>query len=683
MKIVYTLALQSDAEPGTGLGGDLVNDHVPRTLEGLPILRASHIRGLLREQVREIGSILGRDDLDSRLFGRPGQSMDCEGVLSVADAKANEESISRTRILSRTAINERGTAEEHTLRSTEAVAAQVRFTGSLQLTATEGSEADLAVRAALLSLPAVGGGRTRGSGSCLVTIEGENRTPGDLVKILATVSQLEVGSAPASGADTGSPGRESLGSGTAVLRLTFFAESPICCPQTPLTPRVNTIRSGFSIPASAVQGAVLHRLNRLSPELATACFEDDRFRPWPLHPCGEQEPEGVPIRVSLTHRVAKLAIPESFGEGEVQDEAIEPYDWKNVPDGSPLKAADGVLLLCDDGHVELWRAAHMPRVLSAHGVHHDRDSDTGRNLFTVEAMAPLCYRGLIALPASAAETLLESLSKDPTAFFGKGRGVRGRGRLTAEVVEDGRPPEWTSSTRTTGGEGKTILVAQSPLLLEDSPPNGELVAVEDEILSLFRDWCERFGLPTPVRGWGVAGIRFGWSRHRQDGKQRTRARRVLQPGAVVSFDQVLDPEKLAMALAAGVGGGRQLGFGAVASHPGKAAKERPGRSRLPTLSTNGAGALQVILGMVSRGTPLPSPSQISALQQRLARGGREQAAAYLQRQVEERGTRIWRRWEPIHKEIAALIDQYEPDEAAQALRTLIDLAITGSKEGKK
>ena len=80
MKLDYILTLVSDGEPGTGLGGDLVDDFVPRDTAGRPLLRASHVRGLVRERMAEIGSVIGRPDLDDVLLGRDGMGLDDEGI---------------------------------------------------------------------------------------------------------------------------------------------------------------------------------------------------------------------------------------------------------------------------------------------------------------------------------------------------------------------------------------------------------------------------------------------------------------------------------------------------------------------------------------------------------------------------------------------------------------------------
>ena len=52
--IEYTIELKTDAEIGSGLGGELVNDYVTRDSDGRPVIRASHIKGVLRQTLMEI-----------------------------------------------------------------------------------------------------------------------------------------------------------------------------------------------------------------------------------------------------------------------------------------------------------------------------------------------------------------------------------------------------------------------------------------------------------------------------------------------------------------------------------------------------------------------------------------------------------------------------------------------------
>lgn len=682
----FWITLTTDAELGTGLGGDIVNALVPRNHQGQLMLPGSHIKGLMRQTLRDLAASLGwNEDIELAIFGQPDAiTPGLESAIQLTDAVADVSAEQTVKLVTRTAVGANGVASDGSLRTTESISAGTRFRGQLRTNAPVGGVIDLGWRLALSAIAAVGGNRTRGSGICVVEIEGESRTPGELLVAidhayrsngLSSMPQGAVSAAHTSGKSY------SLSSKTVVLHLELHAETPICCPEIP--DKTNVITSGFSIPASTVQGLILTRLNQRDEALATALYSSQQFRAWPMHPCwlphpGESVPRAslpVPIRVSLTHRVAKFSAPDGYQPAHFADDALdpEPYDWTKVPGGAPLKASDGVLLLMPDGTVQLWKASTMPHVLSAHGVHSDPEAGGGRNLFTVDAMAPLIWRGLIVLPADAAEALLHDLGDNPLVSVGKGRSVRGSGRLYATQV-DGVPAEWQTRT------DHTVLVAQSPLLLPDRS-NGK--SAEAELLELAKQWANRNQLPTPKTAWANVGIRFGWNRHR-NGLQK--ACRVALPGSVIVFDNKLDSEQLAATLLKDAPGldGRERGFGAVSIHPGKAVALFEPRSSVPTVRTPSefAEAIRAVL-KIARKRPLPTPSQIRAVQQRLLPpGSRETAMNYFQHQL-KRTPHIWFAWEAIRNDMTDLLSRYSPPMACKALEVLADLAIAEQPEGGK
>ena len=681
-ELQYTIELHSDAEPGTGRGGEILNDTVPTDTEGRPTFPASHIKGLMREELRhlerhlnlgDLAGVLGnpaeRDEQSEERRGDGGQ----ESVCRITDAQANVAVTTGT--VTRTALDEySGTVKETSLRTTERIPAGTRFAGRLSIDAVENSREDLAARLSLLSIRAVGGGRTRGSGCCVITINGETRSPGELLRRLATAeptvrSPSSVQSIPAE------PGRDMT-----VLRLEFRAAGPICCPENPV--RTGVIRSGFAIPASAVQGAVLTRLNGVSPELASKVFESVHFRAWPLLPCGfrdDEEERPYPVRVSLTHRVAKLAVDgKSLKEEEVRDQAFEPYDWKEVAASNPLKASDGVLLLYADGSVRLWKAGSMPTILSAHGVHHDPQTGE-RNLYQTQSMAPLVFSGTICLSGAAADVLLRSLESDPIVHFGRNRSIRGGGTLTACVVDQDVAVPWMSKGL------PRILIVQSPLRLPDRPAAFD-TPVSEELEELIRTSWSDVKLPEIEKCWASAGIRFGWNRHghgMMTGKgNRLQARRVILPGSVVKFREQLDPDMCRSLLVRGLGGDRDRGYGAVSVHPGKAASLFENRRSIKSLpSSDEKTAVEAAIRMWKECGNTLSPSQISAVEQRLVAGGKEAAKEYVNNQI-NRTTRIWSDWKYLKDDVLDLIENHSPQHAAVALRMWADLVIAHRKNNE-
>jgi hypothetical protein len=685
----FTIRLTSDAEPGTGLGGEVVNQIIPRDHRGQPMIPASHVKGLMRAALQDIAGPLGWDqELETRVFGcrdesRPG----IEAAIRLTDATAKGNPA--TNLVTRTSVGEAGVAKDASLRTTESISLGTEFSGEVHSSVKDGCVEDIAWRLALLAVSAVGSSRNRGCGACVTVLHGEQRSPGKLLQELDAAlqnpdwKQERAAVAPQQSADHGPT---HLSDEPVVLRLVFHARTPICCPEIP--DKTNVISTGFSIPASTVQGLILSRLNVENPALATALFDSALLQAWPLHPCwarssAEENPPGelpTAIRVSLTHRAAKFSEPEGYEAKHFFDEALdqEPYDWTQVADGAPLKASDGVLLRWPSGEVRLWKATAMPHAITSHGVHSDPETDGGRNLFTVDAMAPMVWQGLVVMPANAAHELIESLRQSPVVGIGKSRSVRGIGELRASVV-DGIPDEWQTFT------GHTVLVVQSPLLLPDQPP--ALSTSEGELESLATDWTKRHGLPKPnKRTWANVGVRFGWNRHRAGFQP---ACRVILPGSVIAFSERLDAERLAAALKTGGIGqdgrdARQRSFGAVCVHPGKAVGLFPLAPKIQAAESNPArrGAIGLALQIRGDTQRLPSPSQIRALEQHLLKSGKEVALQYLKRQT-ERTSRIWFTWEPIYKKVSSLLTDYDEPSASRALEVLANLAIVDQKEQRE
>jgi len=647
----YKLRLTSDAEPGTGMGGENINSLVPRDTQRRLKINGSHIKGLMREQFTEISQSLAWDSswCDS-LFGQPNSQSDVDAAIRFGDAIAAD---TKTLAISRTAVGDDQTKVEGSLRTTEAVPAGTEYEGQLYCD-TEDPILIAAVKLTLSSINAVGGSRSRGAGACVVTIDETPPDFGELLKIInAPAKQLRELSADERSESPITAASDLSSDPVVCLRLTFRATEPVCCPE--VADKTNTIRTGFAIPASAVQGVILHRLHRMNSGLSQATFEDTRFLAWPLLPIGDEDSAlqyRDPIRVGLTHRGAKFALGDAFRAEHFQDEAIESFDWTRVPDGAPLKAFDGVLLQHDEG-VKLWKASQMPHVISAHGVRNDqsepelnieRSSENsgfrngGRNLFSVDSMAPLVWTGKVFLPQTAADALVDLLKQNAQVTFGKGRSVRGHGHLSAERID---AVTWRADTAPSGFD---VLVAQSPWLVPTDTQSSSAEAVIEHIVA---DWIETNGLQNLVveDKWGATSLRFGWNRTtRTDTKTGgfESARLVIDPGATVKLNRRLNDDELAK-LAHGIGGGRQQGYGAVSLHPGKAMGLYTSRlsTREQESGKDVCHAIQTAI-RIAQG-PMPSSSQWSALRSERIRG-QEQANQYLERQLEERTSRIHATW---------------------------------------
>jgi hypothetical protein len=697
VKLDIELELLRDAEPGTGLGTEGLDGLVPRDERGLPVLPASHIKGLLRDRLEAIAVWLDRAaagpnpllPVIDALVGRGGEDgADGElGCLRLTDlrlpARASADPVMA---ISRTALGALGTAHGQSLRTVEAVRAGQTFVGHVHLAATLGDARDLACRLGLMAIEAVGSGRTRGAGLCRIAIRGETRTPG--VLLAALEAQLARAVPTAARAPLAAPAPRALrDQAVQWYRLSFVADAPVCCPETPVLGS-NIIRTGPVIPASAVQGALLTLLNDRDPALATTVFQHPSYRAWPLVPVATASGDvaahaGFGVRVDLAHRMSKLPL-QADGPHAFFDSAVAPYHWTEAPSGAALKSSDGVLIRQPDGAVGLWRAQDLPRVTRAHGVH--AGSHGERNLFTVEALAPLAFSGLLAIPAEAGAALCEALENGASVCFGKARTVRGSGRLTLQPLGDDAPWRWRMSGAHAAADGRVFIV-QSPLAL----PADWSVGRADEALQRLvaaAGWGELV-LGDPERrgrhGGSVAtlGIRFGWNRHGLGevvgSHRRLRARRVVLPGSVLVLRSPLD--RIEERLRVGLGEGREQGFGALLPHPGVARMRLPELPKPVELRSEGWARLALQLWREAGGDEGPSASQIGALAQR-AQASVDSAKRFLD-DLKSRPPRIWGVWEPVRAMLKDCLGKEPADKVMAALRAWQDLRVGNDGEARQ
>lgn len=692
------IRLLSDAEPATGLGNDSVNALVPTDRRGRPVIPASHLKGLLRDRVESLAALRGwSSDLSAALFGEPGDpatgGVGCPGLVALADAQTSADVDLVT--ITRTRIGTRGTAEANSLRTVQAIPTGTSFTTDVKLNAALGSALDSVLRLAAMATEALGGGRNRGAGLCRISINGERRSPGELLRQVDGEARSFSRERTEPEAVAGRP----IASGEARwFRIAFTASTPICCPEVPINGATNHIRSGPVIPASAVQGALISRIAQVNSALATACLLDDRFRAWPLVPImdpraelGMDPAKIVGVRVDLAHRMSKLA---EEGAHRFADPAVDGLHWSESPGGSPLKSSDGILRRHPDGKVDLWRAVDLPRRITAHGVHRDPSGEGRRNLFSVEALEPLVFTGLVALPPEAADCLMDSLHDDAAVAFGKARTLRGSGSLSLQPVAlmDVLSSSWPAEA-----PGQ-VFVAQSPLAIPDDyrfEHGGKAVSAEEALQALGSAWGE-VTLETlrnvdgrsrhVARSAASCGVRFGWNRHgvgarAEERHRRLRAKRVFLPGTVVVFSKRITD--LAAKLLLGLGEGRAAGFGCLLPHPGIARDVyRPHTCQEPERleSRDSAGTEgYALFDLADRGNG-PSPSQISAIAA-LAERDPKQAVEHLKKQMERGSARHWHRWEPVTAHLQKLLID-TPDLARGALRVWQDLAIVHRPEQK-
>lgn len=713
--IKYTITLLSDAEPGTGVGGELVNQRIPRDELDRPVIPANHLKGLLREELMTMELISGLEGLADRVLGQPDGARSetiqkNESICRFSDAKIDGTlTPATTDYVTRTAIDTMlGKARNGSLRTTERIAAGTVFHGKIILAGDGTSQEELAVYVALMAMGAIGGGRNRGMGKVVVAIKEESRQPGDIFKALFKADPFNKAYPFKLKESSVSNDPESRKTFTpdetfTTLRLTFTAEEPLCCPEKPIV--IGSIESGFAISPSAVRGWMISRMAKEHGDsLATEMFMSKEFRVWPLLPCGfpEDIPEDipdaafVPIRVSVTHKTAKLVLEGSvLNAGEVEDKPIA--EVGETPSNNPLKASDGVLLYntnTTDKKVRLWKSGSMPRVASAHGVHNDCNTEDGRNLYQTVSMAPLVWSGVVTIPKNWADLLIASVEKDDHASFGRFRSTRGLGRIKlVRCNDDNTGLPWSQT------DYDDILILQSPIWFDNKPnnnPDGKKTA-NQEFEEFIKDkWKELFedGL-LDVRAISTnIGVRFGWNRNQ---KGRQQACRVALPGSVFriykkglleeecrgeqheSSRNVLRTKDniFRRLIRSGLGKGVERGFGAVSVHPGMASEvfQPVNSTTVSTCQSDSAHVVQMILNLWQKHkNNMPSVSQISAVAERAIQD-RRAAVAYLNSQL-RRLENIWATWKDIKDEIEVLLNDdmtYDSAAVQTGLKLLTDL----------
>lgn len=662
-KIPFTVKFVSDAELTSGLGSNLVDGLVVRDLDGNPMIPASHIKGLMLQAVKDIpDAVISKDIKRAALnfFGKPGAESENSASFSVGCGKILKKN--ETRLIARTALNEFGTAKKGTLRITEAIAAGTEFKGCVYLN-NESPLLEAAVRYALLSIFEMGGSRSRGAGACLVKISGEDRTPGELFRALqnAKADFVENKNVEAKG----DPAK------TIVVKISFETENPICVPETPVVG--NTIVSGFTIPASAVQGCLLTRIDQLNSDVATMCYHAKNFRAWPLEPLptGDKFKGAFAVRTSASHKISKLA--DKTGKYNFCDESIEKYAWDKIKENSPIKSADGVMIrLKDKKETVLWRSGDMARHLTAHGVVNGGKNGDERNLYTVESLAERFFVGFATLPETAYNLLEESLRKDPIAFFGKSRSVRGQGTLKVEKLES-LPLDLPIDKE---GEEIAAFIVQSPLLIDDEFSDASANEILKKLVKKY------WNLDVEECSANVQ-IRFGWNRH-QKGLQM--AVRVIAPGSVFRFHE--KPDNIEELLEKGLGDGRERGFGSVLPHPNIAAERFVEGPKVQTLpKSDGAAKKGFELWKEARAkgknSSSLSASQISTVLDLVSKDDSPASALeFLERQIKNRPDKIWERWEKVFDDVESMIGSENIEYRVKALKVWRNLVVAEEERNK-
>jgi len=642
--IQYKITLKSDAELASGFGSKLIDSLLPRDIDNQIIIPASHLKGLMRENLEALTNQFLDEKTVNILFGTEKE----DALFHIGNAVTHK---NNTLTITRTALNEFGTAKDTSLRTTEAVSSETEFEGKISIKPNVNDTYIKLLKLALMSIISVGGARNRGAGACYIEIKNETQGPGELLKEIMQENWETIQPIKASDEVVNIKSEKQV-----TLKLVFEADDPICVPETPIIGN-NVIKSGFTIPASAIQGMILHRLNDHSNELATECFNHKGFRAWPLNPTNNSK--ALALRVSFTHKVSKLTNEDdkyTFG-----DESIREFDWQKIPAKSPLKSSDGVLI-SQNNQIKLWKSSDMPRIISMHGVINGDRKDSEhkkRNLYSIEAMAPATYVGLLSMPETAAEVLKNSIKQNPFVQLGKSKSVRGGGEITIE--------DFPFNQLKTSEDKEQVFIVQSPLLIPESLIHK---AISEIISKLVKDagWGE------VEKSSGAVKTQFGWNKTIQKGMLKAVA--VIAPGAVFKLKQPL--RNLDQNLVRGIGEGRERGFGAVLPHPGIAEMLYPDAPDIIKLAAKDNYAKQGYqLWQQAKESDL-SASQISTVREILALD-KDKAINHLDRQINERTDKIWENWKDIINDVKTGI-QKNPEHYVKVLKVCQDLLVA---EGAK
>jgi hypothetical protein len=352
--IDLTLEVLEDLHTGSGTGGGDIDALVQRDRHGHPVIRASHLKGLLREAGEELIALaaLQSEDLQT-LLGTPGKA---RGALNLTALRLPNEAQSNTLVWGSTQRVENGRAPKpDTLRFIEHVAAGTRLSARLRL-ADAGRHALL--DRLLKRIDRIGGARNRGSG---------------LVKLTWQPAELTPGTVPS-------------GAGTRV-RLVLRNLEPLCLPATGHPG--NLIKSQSFIRGQTLRGALmawaihngrreaLPLFERLSVgdalPLPAGCIQAESVLPMPLSILTDKPSGDTAAQPWWAGGAARAAAFDALGE---------------VPDAAEKRKRPGAHeYLCRTPDIPHWQRYSPAMPVRLRNATPKRDSTEDAQLFSLEEIA--------------------------------------------------------------------------------------------------------------------------------------------------------------------------------------------------------------------------------------------------------------------------------------------------------
>lgn len=258
-RLQISLTLDEDTHLGSGASGPGVNALIAIDRLGRPVIWASHLEGLLREQE----SLQGSTPLNRSLFGtRAGERQEAVFTSLYCDKKPDYR-VWRT--TARKSFDNRA-PDENTLRAVQMIPRGTRFQGEVEVPTHQREELSKFLR----QLTAIGKGRANGAG-----------------KVTITVGELFPDARPLQ-----------LGSATTRVRLLLRARDPVCVASTAVPG--NLIPTASYIPGRTLLGALANWLHQRGCDDTATCFTSGQILVSDALPLPDGEPTHDEIAIDLS-----------------------------------------------------------------------------------------------------------------------------------------------------------------------------------------------------------------------------------------------------------------------------------------------------------------------------------------------------------------------------------------------
>ena len=392
-----------DLHTGSGTGGGDIDALVQRDRHGRPVIRASHLKGLLREAGEELIALGAMKTGDLRaLLGAEGEG---RGALRLTSLRVPGSSESKTLVWGSTQRVENGRAPNpESLRFIEHVAAGTRFAAFLRLA---DSRLQPLLERLLDRIDRIGGARNRGGG--LVRLDWQVQPPSTRAPTLL-------------------PAGEGL-----VLRLVVRNLEPLCLPATGYPG--NLIKSHSFIRGQALRGALMawaiHNGHGESVKLFERLSVGDAL---PLPKGCESAKQVLPIPLSILTEKPKagdLAIPWWVSPSDYPGTFDSLYKQQDQDKDKPKRPSTHEYLCHLEG-VANWQRYSPEMRVRLRNATPKRGSNENPRLFSLEEIAEdTCFQAEVH--GADADTIKDFLNALAPVLTGADWLALGRGGAPARI----------------------------------------------------------------------------------------------------------------------------------------------------------------------------------------------------------------------------------------------------------